>query len=196
MEKIYTHRTENGDLAYELGRINSLRPRVFVISLASLSGNEIICSLTEDLKINAVDKLPLLTEWNPWMDTPMNAPIWVRHGELGPWGSAHFAKYLDGKVYAFRNGCTSHTTKEKEMWEEATTECPYINKVDRMVDWEKVPVDTPILVKDRLDKDWSLRYFHSVDVDGRVRAWLDGKKKAELKGRRIQSVTWDSAKLA
>ena len=199
MEKKYTHQTANGCPAYELGRIDSNTPRVFVVR----QGNrDRVYTLTEDLKYCSTAERAMLTEWSPWMDVPLNTPIWVRHDEFGPWGSAHFADYRDGKVWAFRAGCTSHTTKEKEPWERAVAESPFDNKADPMVDWKKVWVDTPIWVRGREDEDWDLRYFASVDDNGTVYAWLDGKKSRDFKDSRdfedkwFQKVSWNYAKLA
>ena len=40
-------------------------------------------------------------------------------------------------------------------------------------DWSKVPVDTPILVKDTLGSRWKHRYFAKYE-NGKVFAWADG----------------------
>lgn len=42
------------------------------------------------------------------------------------------------------------------------------------VDWSKVKVDTPILVKDILKSEWIKRYFAKYE-NGRVYAWKEGK---------------------
>ena len=41
------------------------------------------------------------------------------------------------------------------------------------VDWNKVKVDTPILVKDHEDREWLKRYFAKYE-DGYVYAWGNG----------------------
>lgn len=41
------------------------------------------------------------------------------------------------------------------------------------IDWSKVPVDTPILVKSYSDGDWTPRYFANYK-NGKVFAWCDG----------------------
>ena len=43
------------------------------------------------------------------------------------------------------------------------------------VDWSKVKVDTPILVKDILKSEWIKRYFAKYE-NGRVYAWKEGKR--------------------
>lgn len=42
------------------------------------------------------------------------------------------------------------------------------------VDWSKVKVDTPILVKDILKSEWIKRYFAKYE-NGRVYVWKEGK---------------------
>lgn len=42
------------------------------------------------------------------------------------------------------------------------------------VDWSKVKVDTPILVKDILKSEWMKRYFAKYE-NGRVYVWEEGK---------------------
>ena len=42
------------------------------------------------------------------------------------------------------------------------------------VDWSKVPVDTPILVKNKEHENWRRRYFAAYQ-DGVVYAWVNGK---------------------
>lgn len=41
------------------------------------------------------------------------------------------------------------------------------------VDWSKVKVDTPILVKDTEEEEWAKRYFAKF-ADGKVYAWMGG----------------------
>ena len=58
------------------------------------------------------------------------------------------------------------------------------------INWPKIPVDTPILVKDDEDSDWSLRYFSSFDGE-KVHAFADGKKESD----NWSILSWDRAKL-
>lgn len=46
--------------------------------------------------------------------------------------------------------------------------------VEPQIDWSKVPVDTPILVKNSHDDKWLPRHFAKFE-DGVVYAWEDGK---------------------
>lgn len=62
-----------------------------------------------------------------------------------------------------------------------------------IVDWSKVPVDTPVLISNN-KKIWFKRYFARYE-DGKVYCWLNGKTSwtAECE---ISTGHWDYAKLA
>ena len=64
--------------------------------------------------------------------------------------------------------------------------------VEQSVDWTKVPVDTPILVKNTEDDDWTNRYFAEYKNET-VFAWYDG---ATSWSSRNNKSTWRYAKLA
>lgn len=62
------------------------------------------------------------------------------------------------------------------------------------VDWSKVKVDTPILVKDILKSEWIKRYFAKYE-NGRVYAWKEGKTSwSAVNEHNVNS--WKYAKLA
>ena len=63
-----------------------------------------------------------------------------------------------------------------------------------IVDWSKVPVDTPILVKDLEAGIWRKRYF-ALFEDGKIYAWESGATSwsVENNGR---VACWNYAKLA
>lgn len=63
-----------------------------------------------------------------------------------------------------------------------------------IVDWSKVAVDTPILVKQYEQDEWVKRHF-AYFKDGRVYAWLCGATSwnADYKG---DTTDWNFAKLA
>ena len=83
----------------------------------------------------------------------------------------------------FYNHCCGNTIKE---WCES-------EYVEPPVDWSKVPVDTPILVRfSGDDKDWVKRHFARYD-NGHVRAWINGTTSWTANGK---SDTWTYAKLA
>lgn len=60
------------------------------------------------------------------------------------------------------------------------------------VDWSKVEVDTPILVKNYEDAEWKKRYFAEYR-DGRVYAWANGQTSWTTGGCKL---VWNCAKLA
>ena len=59
-------------------------------------------------------------------------------------------------------------------------------------DWSKVPVDTPILVKDTLGSRWVHRYFAKYE-NGIVFAWADGLTSWSARG--ANRVNWEYARL-
>jgi hypothetical protein len=63
-----------------------------------------------------------------------------------------------------------------------------------IVDWDKVPVDTPILVKGLKIAEWQNRYF-AFFKDGKVHAWCSGSTSWSCKNN-IDVSSWDYAKLA
>lgn len=62
------------------------------------------------------------------------------------------------------------------------------------VDWSKVEVDTPILVRDSEIRSWHKRYFADFK-NGRVYAWKDGATSWTAKNKN-EINTWNYAKLA
>lgn len=66
-------------------------------------------------------------------------------------------------------------------------------KEEPEVDWSKVKVDTPILVKDTEEGEWQKRHFSGVK-NGKVYAWHDGLTSWSAIGGYEQS--WKYAKLA
>ena len=63
--------------------------------------------LLEDYKEPPVD----------WSKVEVDTPILVRYSEDGEWFRRHFAKYENGKVYAWSDGCTSWTEDRVTPWE-------------------------------------------------------------------------------
>ena len=61
------------------------------------------------------------------------------------------------------------------------------------VDWSRVKVDTPILVRDNEEDEWHRRYFAKFEY-GKVCAWHDGLTSWSAMGERARS--WKYAKLA
>lgn len=51
-----------------------------------------------------------------WDKVPVDTPIYVRDKYDNPWRKAHFAKYENGKVYAWDGGRTSFTSEKLCSW--------------------------------------------------------------------------------
>ena len=65
--------------------------------------------------------------------------------------------------------------------------------VEPPVDWTKVPVDTPILVRDFVGGEWARRYFAKYE-NGIVYAWGNGLTSWSLYSNNVTD--WKFAKLA
>ena len=63
-----------------------------------------------------------------------------------------------------------------------------------IVDWSKVPVDTPILVSDFNEKNWEKRHFAFFDNE-RVYAWISGTTSWSTDDDK-EAMSWKYAKLA
>lgn len=63
---------------------------------------------------------------------------------------------------------------------------------DQNLDWSKVPVDTPILVRDNDANVWKKRYFAKYE-DGKVHTWRGGK--TSWSNNKATTFEWNQAKL-
>ena len=106
-----------------------------------------------------------------WSKVEVDTPILVRDGEDEEWNKQHFAE-CDGKVVcAWRGGKTSWTEDCVMSWKYAKLAEDEKKYEESEVDWTKVKIDTPILVRDSKDGKWLKRYFAKYE-DGLVYAWL------------------------
>lgn len=101
--------------------------------------------------------------------------------------------YCDGKKYPFSSYFSTLVA------EDLLDGRNYIAIADHIdiVDWSKVPVDTPILVNGG-DNCWYNRHFAKYE-DGKIYAWRDGMTSWSLKScddDNIAYIYWQSAKLA
>ena len=60
------------------------------------------------------------------------------------------------------------------------------------IDWSKVEVDTPILVRDHESQEWDARHFAKYE-DGYIYSWIGGFTSWTSKGKMVE---WRYAKLA
>lgn len=51
-----------------------------------------------------------------WSKVPVNTLIRVKENKIDEWVLRYFAKYKDGKIYAWDYGCTSKTTDCVAVW--------------------------------------------------------------------------------
>ena len=108
----------------------------------------------------------------------------VRNYINGEWSKRYFAKYEDGKVYTWINGRTSWNETGIYAWK-------YAKLAEPEVDWSKVEVDTPILVRYSEKGMWIRRKFAKFE-DGVVYAWHGGKTEHS----KSYMTPWNYAKLA
>ena len=108
-----------------------------------------------------------------WSEVKVNTPLLVSD-DNERWHRRYFAKYYEGKVYSFADGTTSwSSTSSPFPWNYAKL----FNSDSENIDWTKIPIDTPILVRDYDDCIWVKRYFAGHEYESnRVRAWNNGDK--------------------
>lgn len=106
---------------------------------------------------------------------------------MGWWG------IKDGKMVI-----CSHVSCEGCLFNEKEVSCSSVKKqwlkeeyTEPEVDWSKVEIDTPILVRRSDDGDWKKRYFAKVE-NGKVIAWNYGRTSWNNNG----CSAWEQAKLA
>lgn len=66
--------------------------------------------------------------------------------------------------------------------------------VEPPVDWSKVAVDTPILVRDHENCEWTRRHFAKINKNGTVFAWRGGATSWSEDDE--ETIPWKYAKLA
>ena len=126
-----------------------------------------------------------------WNKIEVDTPILVKDYEDGEWIKRYFAKYKDGKVYAWNGGRTGQTESYMTPWKYAKLSEDEEEHKELEVDWSKVNVDTPILVGEG-DGEWVKRYFAEYK-DGIVYAWCGGSTSWDANN---MMMSWKYAKLA
>lgn len=111
---IYTHRTRDGHRARII--CTDLKDNVYpVVAAIEYDAGETVKRYPKTLQYDIYGESGEsdldLFEYNPWSDVAIDTPIWVANN-AGIWCPRHFAKYEDGKVFAWVNGRTSHTETE------------------------------------------------------------------------------------
>ena len=119
-----------------------------------------------------------------WNKVEVNTPILVRDCDDDRWIKRYFAKYENEIIYAWNSGATSWSTSHITGWK-----CAKL--AESKVDWSKVEVDTPILVKYSEKGMWIRRKFAKFE-DGVVYAW-HGEETGHSKS---YMTPWNYAKLA
>lgn len=92
---------------------------------------------------------------------------------------------IDCKECIFYNS-NNHRCNDNEIKEWANSEY-----IEPPVDWSKVTVDTPILVRNYNNQGWFKRHFANYE-GGIVCSWIDGKTSWSTE----RTINWKEAKLA
>ena len=119
-----------------------------------------------------------------WNKVEVNTPILVKDCDDDRWIKRYFAKYENEIIYAWNSGATSWSTSHITGWK-------YAKLAEPEVDWSKVEVDTPILVRYSEKGMWIRRKFAKFE-DGVVYAW-HGKETRQAES---YMTPWNYAKLA
>ena len=158
------------------------------------------CNGIDCIRCSVLRALWLLEDYEEpevdWSKVEVDTPILVRDSENTEWERRYFAKYKNGIVYAWNSGCTSWTTHRMTAcmtpWIYAKLAEDEKEYKEPEVDWNKVEVDTPILVKDYEDAKWSKRHFAKYE-NGIIYAWQAGCTSQSIA---VHMSKWKYAKLA
>lgn len=107
---------------------------------------------------------------------------------------------VKAKTFSVKNGmpylCKNTICNECELKGISTVDCvekfnKWLNEEYNPIDWSKIPIDTPIFVRDSENAKWEKRHFAGIE-NGRVFAWDNGFTSWTTKIK----TTWKFAKLA
>jgi hypothetical protein len=99
-----------------------------------------------------------------------------------------------GKLSLCCFGCCGCDNLSKEDCGKQAEDWLFSEYEEPEIDWSKVKVDTPILVKDILKSEWIKRYFAKYE-NGRVYVWKEGKTSWSAVNE-LDVNSWKYAKLA
>ena len=82
---------------------------------------------------------------------------------FNPWGIDRNGSVFSCNEGKCENGCifskSDNCVKARKRWLDAEKEVPKPIDWNNDIDWDHVPVDTPVLVNDDEDNEWRKRYF-------------------------------------
>ena len=127
-----------------------------------------------------------------WNKVAVDTPVLVGDLKYGDRYKRYFAEYENGMVYTWDDGYKSYETSIVTGWKYAELAEVDEETGELKVDWDKVEIDTPILVRDFAEDRWIARHFAKYK-NGKVYAWSDGDTSWSTEGH---VVMWNYAKLA
>ena len=155
------------------------------------------CAGMDCVKCRTIQTIWLLKEYEEskepeepeidWSKIEVDTPVLVKDRENEEWKKRHLAKYEHGRVYVWNNGSTSWSACRMYDYKYAKLA---EDQKEPEIDWSKIKVDTPILVRDNKDNKWLKRYFAKYE-NGLVYAWLGENTSYDTCG----AAKWKYAKL-
>ena len=127
-----------------------------------------------------------------WNKVAVDTPVLVGDFKYGDRYKRYFAEYENGMVYTWDDGYKSYETSIVTGWKYAELAEVDEETGELKVDWDKVEIDTPILVRDFAEDRWEARHFAKYK-NGKVYAWSGGVTSWSTEGH---VVMWNYAKLA
>ena len=127
-----------------------------------------------------------------WSKVKVDTPVLVGDCKYGDRYKRYFAEYENGMVYTWDDGYKSYETSIVTGWKYAELAEVDEETGELKVDWDKVEIDTPILVRDFTEDRWEARHFAKYK-NGKVYAWSGGVTSWSTEGH---VVMWNYAKLA
>lgn len=158
------------------------------------------CADMDCVKCRTIQTIWLLKEYEEskepkepeidWSKIKVDTPILVRDNKDNKWLKRYFAKYEDGLVYAWLGENTSYDACGAAKWKYAKLAESEKKCREPKIDWNKVKVDTVILVKTHKAGEWFKRHFAKYK-NGKVYTWIDGYTSNDTS----RMVEWEYAKL-
>lgn len=112
----YTHRSNDGILARCIcddALHNGVRKKVWLFKMSD-SANEFL-DYTDMFNVSCCFNRTYV-ERSKWDDVPVDAPVVIKAKKSKVEFLRHFAKFEGGKVWTWKDGCTSHTSKDLTDW--------------------------------------------------------------------------------
>ena len=112
--------------------------------------------------------------------------------EIKEYNGTHFCKDFIAQYILKSNDCTDVGCARCKMLQMLWLLEEYEEPKEPEIDWSKVEVDTPILVRDHESQEWDARHFAKYE-DGVIYTWVGAGTSWTSNGKMVE---WRYAKLA